>query len=75
MATPTSGFAFADVAYVAYVGRLAGASGPFDRLRGIAVLQLTPVQLVVGRDSAHPRGRPICAAGASASGRPAAARR
>lgn len=44
------GFAFADVAYVAYVGRLAGASGPFDRLRGIAVLQLTPVQLVVRRD-------------------------
>jgi uncharacterized protein len=44
------GFAFADVAYVAYVGRLAGASGPFDHLRGIAVLQLTPVQLVVRRD-------------------------
>ena len=44
------GFAFADVAYVAYVSRLAGASGPFDRLRGIAVLQLTPVQLVVRRD-------------------------
>jgi TRAP transporter TAXI family solute receptor len=44
------GFAFADVAYVAYVGRLAGASGPFDRLRGIAVMQLTPVQLVVRRD-------------------------
>ena len=45
------GFAFADVAYIAYVGRLGGASGAFDRLRGIAVLQLTPVQLVVGRDS------------------------
>jgi TRAP transporter TAXI family solute receptor len=44
------GFAFADVAYVASVGRLAGASDPFDRLRGIAVLQLTPVQLVVRRD-------------------------
>jgi hypothetical protein len=44
------GFAFADVAYVAYVGRLAGASGSFDHLRGIAVLQLTPVQLVVRRD-------------------------
>jgi TRAP transporter TAXI family solute receptor len=44
------GFAFADVAYMAYIGRLAGASGPFDRLRGIAVLQLTPVQLVVRRD-------------------------
>ncbi len=45
------GFAFADVAYIAYVGRLAEASGPFDHLRGIAVLQLTPVHLVVGRDS------------------------
>lgn len=44
------GFAFADVAYIAFVGRLAGTSGPFDRLRGIAVLQLTPVQLVVRRD-------------------------
>ena len=45
------GFAFADVAYIAYVGRLGGATGPFDRLRGIAVMQLTPVHLVVGRDS------------------------
>jgi TRAP transporter TAXI family solute receptor len=45
------GFAFADVAYMAYIGRLGGASGPFDRLRGVAVLQLTPVHLVVGRDS------------------------
>jgi len=45
------GFAFADVAYIAYVGRLGGTSGAFDRLRGISVLQLTPVQLVVGRDS------------------------
>jgi TRAP transporter TAXI family solute receptor len=45
------GFAFADVAYMAYIGRLGAASGPFDRLRGVAVLQLTPVHLVVGRDS------------------------
>jgi TRAP transporter TAXI family solute receptor len=45
------GFAFADVAYMAFVGRLDGAAGPFDRLRGIAVLQLTPVHLVVARDS------------------------
>lgn len=45
------GFAFSDVAYIAYVGRLDGASRAFDRLRGIAVLQLTPVHLVVGRDS------------------------
>jgi TRAP transporter TAXI family solute receptor len=45
------GFAFSDVAYIAFVGRLKGASGPFDHLRGIAVLQLTPVHLVVGKDT------------------------
>jgi TRAP transporter TAXI family solute receptor len=45
------GFAFADVAYIAFVGRLDGATQPFDRLRGVAVLQLTPVHLVVGRDT------------------------
>ncbi len=58
------GFAFADVAYMAYVGRLGEAAGAFDRLRGIAVLQLTPVHLMVGRDSritkvGHLRGRRI----------------
>lgn len=41
------GFAFADVAYTAYVGQLEGHPVPFDRLRGIAVLQLTPLHLVV----------------------------
>jgi TRAP transporter TAXI family solute receptor len=40
------GFAFADVAYLAFAGRLTGENHPFDELRGIAVLQLTPVQLV-----------------------------
>jgi len=45
------GLAFADVAYIAYVGRLGRAPQAFDRLRGIAVMQLTPVHLVVGRDS------------------------
>jgi len=39
------GFAFADVAYVAFVGGL--AETPFSRLRGIAVLQLNPLHLVV----------------------------
>jgi uncharacterized protein len=43
--TTDVGFAFADVAYLAYVGRLDG-SAPLDQLRAIAVLQLTPVQLV-----------------------------
>jgi TRAP transporter TAXI family solute receptor len=41
------GLAFADVAYMAYVGRLAEEPVPFDRLRGIAVLQLTPLHLLV----------------------------
>src|SRR5262245_26987408 len=43
------GFAFADVAYVAFVGRL--ENGPFARLRGIAVLQLNPLHLVVRAQS------------------------
>jgi uncharacterized protein len=43
------GFAFADVAYVAFVGRLEGE--PFTRLRGIAVLQLNPLHLVVRAQS------------------------
>jgi TRAP transporter TAXI family solute receptor len=41
------GFAFADVAYVAYIGQLEETSTPFDRLRGIAVLQLTPLHVIV----------------------------
>lgn len=41
------GFAFADVAYLAYVGRLPERTEPFERLRGVAVLQLTPLHLVV----------------------------
>ncbi len=39
-------FTFADVAYVAYVGGLSSASQPYNRLRGIAVLQLTPLHFV-----------------------------
>jgi hypothetical protein len=39
-------FAFADVTYLAYVGRLDPTQPRFDQLRAIAVLQLTPVQLV-----------------------------
>lgn len=44
------GFTFADVAYIAYSGQLAPESMPFDRLRGIAVLQLTPISLVARSD-------------------------
>jgi uncharacterized protein len=43
------GFAFADVAYVAFVG--GGGDAPFSRLRGMAVLQLNPLHLVVRADS------------------------
>lgn len=41
------GFSFADVAYAAYTGRLEEEPVPFERLRGIAVLQLTPLHIVV----------------------------
>lgn len=41
------GLAFADVAYIAFAGELDPQSRSFDRLRGIAVLQLTPLHLVV----------------------------
>jgi uncharacterized protein len=40
-------FTFADVAYVAYVGGLSGGAQPYTNLRGIAVLQLTPLHFVV----------------------------
>jgi TRAP transporter TAXI family solute receptor len=40
------GFTFADVAYIAFSGQLDDNPVPFDRLRGIAVLQLTPISLV-----------------------------
>jgi uncharacterized protein len=42
---------FSDVAYIASVGRLEGRPQPFTRLRAIAVLQLTPVHLVTGKQS------------------------
>ncbi len=45
------GLAFADVAYTAYVARLAKRAPETDSLRGIAVLELAPVHLVVRRDS------------------------
>jgi len=45
------GLAYADVAYVAFVGNLEGQPARFDRLRGMAVLQLAPVHLVVDAES------------------------
>lgn len=41
------GLTFSDVAYFAYSGQLTPNSKPFERLRAIAVLQVTPVALVV----------------------------
>ena len=40
------GFAFADVTYVAFVGSSAEDPRPFDQLRGLAVLQITPLHLL-----------------------------
>jgi hypothetical protein len=58
------GLSYADVAYMAFVGRLEGRPQAFEELRGIAVLELTPVHLVVRansgvRDAADLRGRRI----------------
>jgi len=52
------------VAYLSFTGRLAAQHGRFDRLRGIAVLQLSPVHLVVSarsgvKDPSELRGRHI----------------
>jgi uncharacterized protein len=40
-------FSYADVAYSAFIGRLEGHTGAHPRLRALAVLDLTPVHLVV----------------------------
>jgi TRAP transporter TAXI family solute receptor len=49
--TADIGFAFADVTYIAFGGGLGRPSRPYDRLRGIAVLQLTPLHFVVRAES------------------------
>jgi len=51
-ATADVGLAFADVAYMAYAGRLHDAAAPFEHLRGMAVLQLTPLHLIARRGAA-----------------------
>lgn len=45
------GFAFADVTYLAFVGRLDEHTRPFDRLRGVAILQLTTIHVLIRPDS------------------------
>ena len=66
------GLSYADVAYMAYVGRLDGRKEAFAELRGIAVLELAPVHLVVRAgsaiaDAADLRGRRV-AVGPTGSG-------
>lgn len=46
---------FADVAYLSFSGQLTPAHPPFDQVRGIAVLQVTPVVLVA-RPGLHVQG-------------------
>ena len=45
------GLAFADVTYLSFQGRWRPGEAPYDRLRAVAVMQLTPVQLVVRQHS------------------------
>ena len=45
------GFTLADVAYLAFAGRLSDGQTGFGRIRGLSVLQLTPLQLVVRTES------------------------
>jgi uncharacterized protein len=44
------GISFSDVAYLAFVGRPGVAIEPYDQLRAIAVLQVTPLHLVARRE-------------------------
>ena len=49
--TADLGFAFADIAYLAANGQLRTGAVGFERLRAIAVVQLTPVQLLASERS------------------------
>jgi TRAP transporter TAXI family solute receptor len=44
-------FSYADVAYDAVAGRLPDERAPLDRLRGVALVQLSPLYFLVLRDS------------------------
>lgn len=46
------GVSFADAAYAAYIGRLSHQPHTFTRLRALALLQLSPVQLIVSDQAA-----------------------
>ena len=49
--TSDCGFSYANVAYEAYAGRLSDEPAPLKRLRGVALVQLTPLYLLVRRAS------------------------
>lgn len=49
--TADLGLTFADIAYLAYSGRLDEQRSAFERLRGVAVLQLTAVHVLVRKGS------------------------
>lgn len=49
--TADLGLTFADIAYLAYSGRLDEQAAAFERLRGVAVLQLTAVHVLVRKGS------------------------
>ena len=49
--TSDCGFSYANVAYEAYAGRLSDEPGPLKRLRGVALVQVTPLYLLVRRAS------------------------
>jgi hypothetical protein len=58
------GMSLADVSYFAFAGRIGGGSERFDRLRGVAVLDMAPVHLLVRADAGvrqvtDLRGRPV----------------
>ena len=49
--TSDCGFSYSNVAYEAYAGRLSDEPGPLKRLRGVALVQVTPLYLLVRRAS------------------------
>lgn len=51
LGTADCAFSYSDVAYTAMAGRLPDAPMPFDKLRGVALVQLSPLYFLVRRDS------------------------
>jgi TRAP transporter TAXI family solute receptor len=64
------GFSYANVAYEAFAGRLSDEPGPFKHLRGVALVQASPLYFIVGggspiRDVRDLRGRSLAFGGRS----------